>query len=187
MWRPASAGPELGDTMHRRHWGWCVLATCIVAIGCDDNPTAPTTAPLIFSAQLSAENEVPPVGNAESGARGAVQVTLDATRDSSGAITAATADFHVQITGLPEGTTYVGAHIHPGVAGVNGPVIVNTGLTASTVAEVASGTAIWNFRDVPVPAATAQSMATNPAAFYFNVHTVTNPGGVARGQMERIQ
>jgi len=27
----------------------------------------------------------------------------------------------------------------------------------------------------------------NPAAFYFNVHSPTNPGGVARGQLVRTQ
>jgi hypothetical protein len=26
----------------------------------------------------------------------------------------------------------------------------------------------------------------NPAAFYFNVHTNTNPGGVARGQLRVV-
>ena len=32
-------------------------------------------------------------------------------------------------------------------------------------------------------AATLQSIIDNPAGFYFNVHSSTNPGGVARGQL----
>jgi hypothetical protein len=109
------------------------------------------------------------------------------TRDSTGAITAATADFHIQLAGLPENTAYVGAHIHPGVAGVNGPVIVNTSLSSGTLPTIVSGAATWDFRGVNVPVATAQQLESNPSAFYFNVHTFTNPGGVARGQLSRAQ
>jgi len=170
-----------------QRWGWLLLAMCVVAAGCDDNGTAPTNPPLVFTALLSPANEVPPIGNAESVARGAVQITLNATRDSSGAITAATADFHVQLTGLPAGTVYTGAHIHPGVAGINGPVIVNTGLSTGPPVSFASNTAIWDFRGIAVPAATAQLIVNNPSAYYFNVHTVSNPGGVARGQLARTQ
>jgi hypothetical protein len=116
---------------------------------------------------------VPPVGNAESSGRGAVQVTITGT----------TAQFYVQLTGFPGNTTIVGAHIHPGVAGVNGPVIVNTGvvglaLNAGTVEFTAT---------VPIDAALAQQIAANPSAFYFNVHSPLNPGGFARGQLERVQ
>jgi hypothetical protein len=31
----------------------------------------------------------------------------------------------------------------------------------------------------------AQQLIDNPSAFYFNVHTFTNPGGMARGQLRR--
>jgi hypothetical protein len=170
-----------------KRWGWLVAVVCVVSLACDDNPAAPSNAPLVFAAQLSPANEVPPIGNAESVARGAVQITLNATRDSSGAITAATADFHIQIAGLPENTVFVGAHIHPGAAGVNGPVTVNTSLSSGTQPAIASGAATWNFRNVNVAAATAQAIASNPAGFYFNVHTFSNPGGVARGQLARVQ
>jgi hypothetical protein len=38
-----------------------------------------------------------------------------------------------------------------------------------------------------VPAAIAQQLLANPAGFYFNVHTLANPSGVARGQLVRTQ
>ena len=38
---------------------------------------------------------------------------------------------------------------------------------------------------VSVPGATLQNIVNNPAGFYFNVHSPTNPGGVARGQLNR--
>lgn len=168
-------------------WGWLVLATCVVVAGCDDSGTGPTNPPVVLTALLSPANEVPPVANAESGARGAVQITMTPTRDASGAITAATADFHIQLAGLPENTVFVGAHIHPGVAGVNGGVVVNTTLSSGSQPSIASGAAVWDFRGITVSPATAQQIENNPSAFYFNVHTLTNPGGVARGQLARTQ
>lgn len=161
--------------------GLILVAACALVAGCgdDDSPGAPSaTAPVMFAAQLNPANEVPPVTGSESSARGAVQVTFDTTR------TAATLYF--QVTGLPAGTNLVGAHIHPGVAGVNGGVIVNTGLTASAPL-VISGSAVEFSATVGIDPALAQSIINNPAAFYFNVHTPANPGGVARGQLSRIQ
>lgn len=163
-----------------------VLAACALAAGCgddDDNTTGPSAnVPPIFTAQLSPSNEVPPVTNSESSARGAMQVTLDVTRNSSNAITAATAAFYFQATGLPAGTPIIGAHIHPGVAGVNGGVIVNTGLTATSPLTMPSGAVEFSV-SVPVDPTIAQGIINNPSAYYFNIHTPQNPGGVARGQL----
>lgn len=165
-----------------------LVAACALAAGCDDTPTAPSDAPIVFVAQLSPANEVPPVANAEAGGRGAVQITFDTTRDASGAITGATSSFHVQLSGFPSGTSVVGAHIHPGAAGVNGPVIVNTGVSASTTPSTTeSGIMTFNITGITVPAAAAQSIVSNPGAFYFNVHSPLNPGGFARGQLVRIE
>jgi len=163
-----------------------VLAACALIAGCgdDDNTTGPSAnVPPIFTAQLQPANEVPPVTNSESTARGAVQVTLDVTRSSSNAITAATAGFYFQATGLPAGTNIVGAHIHPGAAGTNGPVIVSTGLTAAAPLTMPNGTVEFTISGIAVDPAVAQAIINNPSAFYFNIHTPTNPGGVARGQL----
>jgi len=172
-----------------RKMGVIVLAACAVVAGCgdDDSPTGPSAnlSP-VFTAQLSPANEVPPVTNAESTTRGVVQLTLDVTRDSANAITAATAHFYLQVTNLPA-TNIVGAHIHPGAAGVNGGVIVNTGLTAAAPLAVSDQPVERIFGDIPVNAALAQSIIDNPAGFYFNIHTPLNPGGVARGQLTRVR
>jgi len=188
--RPAAGKPEtdLEDAMTKV----CVtlLAACALVAGCgdDDSPTAPTAdAPLIFSAVLTAANEVPPIGNAESSARGAVQITMNVTRNAANAVTGATATFYFQATGLEAGTNIVGAHIHPGVAGVNGPVIVSTGLTATQPLAVPGGTVEFSRSGFTVEPATAQALINNPAAFYFNVHSRLNPGGAVRGQLTRIQ
>lgn len=167
-----------------------VLAACALVAGCgdDDNTTGPSAnVPLIFTAQLSPANEVPPVTNSESTARGAMQVTLDVTRNSSNAITAATASFYFQAAGLPARTNIIGAHIHPGVAGTNGGVIVSTGLTAAAPLTMPSEVVEFTVSGIPVDPTVAQGIINNPSAFYFNIHTPLNPGGVARGQLTQTR
>lgn len=171
-----------------RRFGYLVIvALCGVAAGCDDNPTSPSAAPVVFTAQLSPANEVPPVVNAESTARGAAQITFAVTRDSAGAVTGGTATMYFQALGLPPGTTFRGAHIHSAPAGVNGGIVVDTGITAASPATLTDGSGEFTFRDINVSAATMNAILANPSAFYFNIHTNLNPGGVARGQLTPIQ
>ena len=115
-----------------------VLAAGLAAAGCGDddngnNPTGPsTTGPILFSAQLSAANEVPPITSNESGGRGTTTMTMNVPRDSAGVPSGpGTITFVVELTGLPAGTPIILGHIHTGAAGVNGGVIVNTGLSAA--------------------------------------------------------
>ena len=163
-----------------------------LAVACsdDDSPTGPSnTGPIVFTVALSAANEVPPVTNAENGGRGTGTITFNVARDGSGAVTGGgTANFSAQMTGFPSGTALRAAHIHPGAAGVNGGILVDTGLTAANPITVnADGTAALNFASVSVTADQAQQIAANPANFYFNVHTPLNPGGAIRGQLTRTQ
>jgi hypothetical protein len=140
-----------------------------------------------LSSVLRPANEVPPVANAESTGTGAVQITIQPARDAGGALTGGTADFYFQVAGFPGPLTVIGAHIHPGVAGVNGPVSVSTGLTATSSVTFQNGTGEFRATGVPVDAATLNSLVNNPSAWYFNVHSPLNPGGFARGQLAVIQ
>ncbi|HXD15756.1 MAG TPA: CHRD domain-containing protein [Vicinamibacterales bacterium] len=168
---------------------FAIAASVFLAAACgSDETTAPSSAaPLVFSAQLFPTNEVPPVSNAESVGHGAVQVQFDVTRDSAGAITAATGTFYFQLVGYPAGTTIVGAHIHPSPAGTNGPVVISTGLASANTVTLPDGTGDFVFRGVFSDPAIVQQIANNPAAFYFNVHSPNNPGGFSRGQLQRVQ
>ena len=171
-------------------WVLVALAGCVLSVACDDdNVTAPSAAPSVFSAILIPANEVPAIGsaNAEGGGRGAVQVQLDVARGTGGAVTSATATFYFQLTDFPAGTTVIGAHIHPGAPGVNGPVIVSTGITATANVPLGSGTGDFRVSGIPVDPALAESIINNPGAYYFNVHSPTNPGGFSRGQLSRVQ
>jgi hypothetical protein len=158
-------------------WVLIALATCVFGAGCDDdNGVGPTSAPVVFSAILSPANEVPPVSNAEAAGRGAAQITFEGS----------TARFYFQLTGFPGNTTIVGAHIHPAPAGVNGPVILGTPITAAAPVALNDGTIEYTV-EVPTTAAFVQQVVNNPAGFYFNVHSPANPGGFARGQLQRVQ
>ena len=165
-----------------------VLACATVACGDDDPSTSPSAMPVIFTATLLPANEVPPVSGAESAGTGAAQITMTLTRDAAGAVTGGTADFYWQASGFPGDTVVQGSHIHPGVAGVNGPVIIGANLTPNNPLSFQSnGTVEFRQTGIPVTAANAQAVLANPSAFYFNVHSPRNPGGFARGQLVRIQ
>jgi hypothetical protein len=164
------------------------IAACVFLGACDDNDTtAPSSAPLVFSAALSPANEVPPVSGSESSGHGAVQVQFNVTRDAAGAITAANATFYFQLTDFPSGTTVVGAHIHPGVAGVNGPVQISTGLATANTVTLPNGSGEFTFHNVFADPTVVQQIVNNPSGFYFNVHSPSNSGGFSRGQLVRIQ
>lgn len=170
--------------------GFGILMCAVAAFAgaaCDDNPTEPSNQPVIFTSQLSAANEVPPVSNTESGARGSVTITFNLTRDAAGAITGGTASFNAPLTGFPAPTNINLAHIHTGAVGVVGGVLVSTGLTAGTAFAMPTGSGTLVVDNVALTAAQADQIIANPAGFYFNAHTTLNPGGAVRGQLTRTQ
>lgn len=164
-----------------------LLVAAGLAAGCGSStPTMPSAATSVFSAQLLPGNETPAVTNADVSGSGSVTITLHLTKDASGTITAATADFQVSLTGFPANTTLTGAHIHQAVAGVSGAIVVSTGLANGEVV-LANGSGSFTKNSVNVPADVAQGMINNPAGYYFNVHSTLNPTGCARGQLTKTQ
>jgi len=169
-----------------------VAMVALTAVACDkDSPTAPADPNLVvFTAQLSAQNEVPAITNADANARGDVRITLTLTRDGSNNITGGVFNFVVNLNSFPAGTVWTLAHIHEGAAGVPGGVRV-TALGSGSPITLANG-AIANqtFSNIafnPTVNADAvniiNNMIANPAGFYFNVHTQLNGSGAVRGQL----
>ena len=167
-----------------KRWVRSLAAVAILAtaVACDDNE--PSSEAINFTAQLSPANEVPPVTNAEASCSGNTTITMRVNRDAGGAITSATADFQVSITGCPVTTALTQAHIHRGATGVAGNVVVDTGLTAGQVV-LAGGAGSFTRTGISVTASLAQEILSGPSGFYFNVHSSLNPTGVVRGQLVR--
>jgi len=165
------------------------VALACLASACTASPSSPSQPKPTFSAVMLTSNENPPIAGAEATGSGNVTVTFDITRDNSNNITAAKATFVVNLSGFPPGTPITLSHIHIGPASVNGPVVIDTGLTPGDPISLTNGSGSFT-RTVTV-ASTAFSIVdqilANPAAFYFNSHTRINPGGVARGQLDRVQ
>jgi hypothetical protein len=160
-----------------------VSLALMVAAACDDSPTSPSET-ITLNAQLSPANEVPPVSNAEASGSGTVTIRLRVTRDSAGTITAANADFDATLAGFPPATALTMAHIHEGAVGTNGSIVVDTGLTPGQVT-LATGAGSFQKNGIDVAPSVAQAIIANPAGFYFNIHTVLNSDGAARGQLTR--
>lgn len=166
------------------------MATALLmAAACGtDNPTTPTsnTGPIVFTAQLSAANEVPPITNADANGRGQATITFNVQRNAAtGAITGGgTVTYQAQVLGFPNGSSLRAAHIHTGAAGTAGPIVVDSGLTPATAITLADGTGTLTLT-ATIPQAEATQIAANPAGYYVNVHTALNPGGAIRGQLAR--
>src|SRR5215468_5604501 len=73
-----------------------------------------------FTAALRPSEEVPAVTGAESAGSGTATITLNVSKDSSGAVTSATATFVVNLSGYPASTPINMAHIHQAAAGQSG-------------------------------------------------------------------
>jgi hypothetical protein len=159
----------------------------------DDTPTTPgnsNTGPIVFTATLNTANEVPALSNTtEAACTGSATMTMNVPRDAStGAVTGAgTIDFSFTIASCPANTIIMLAHIHAARSGVQGSVVVNTGLSSANQVTLANGstTAPITATGRQVDQTLATQIANDPASFYFNAHTVLNPSGVVRGQLVR--
>ena len=163
----------------------------MLAAACgSDSPTTPTnnTGPIIFTAQLSAANEAPPITNADANARGTATITFNVSRDpaTGGVNGGGSVTFQAQMQGFPAGQIIRNAHIHTGAAGIPGAVLVDTTLTpASPITLDANGAGTMNLTNSSLSQGDATTIVANPAGFYFNIHSAPNPGGAIRGQLVR--
>jgi len=159
-----------------------MLAMGVAGCGSSSSPTSPSTLK-IFTVQLLPSNEVATIGSPENTGKGTAVITIHTDTN--------TVDFNFSMSGFPNNTTVILAHIHPGAAGVNGGALIGvTGLAATTPLILTNGSGTFSVTGVSAQTAN-NSAATNianilaaPQNFYFNVHTTLNPGGVMRGQLQ---
>ncbi|HYN05888.1 MAG TPA: CHRD domain-containing protein [Vicinamibacterales bacterium] len=165
-----------------------VLAVALMAASCDeDSPANPSEIAPTFSMALLASNEVPLVTNVETSCTGNVTIRLNITRDAAQVITATNVDFTANISGCPSTTNIIAAHIHEGPAGVAAPVVIGTGIASGQVPLV-NGAGSFTRNGVNVTdLSIIRRILDNPNAFYFNIHSTANGGGVIRAQLVRTQ
>jgi len=151
-----------------------ILALGVAGCGGSNSPNSPSDI-TIFTVQLSALNEVPPITNAEATARGTAVITINKAAN--------TIDFNVSLNSFPAGSVVNVAHIHNAPVGQTAGVLIGTGLTAGSVT-LTNGSGTFSFQQVPTSAANIAAILAAPQNFYFNVHTALNGGGAIRGQLQ---
>jgi CHRD domain len=75
------------------------------------------------------------------------------------------------------------AHIHRGVSGLNGPIVVNL-FPPPPVAPSAGNPGASSGCTSGVAAKTLIAIGLNPTGFYVNVHNAPFPAGAVRGQLQ---
>jgi CHRD domain len=152
-------------------WTWVLagfVAWAMVACGGSDDNTAPPVAPIptstttVFTVSLSGNQEVPSTTTSGAG---------------TGSLTFASPSLAISGGITVGGITATAAHIHTGVAGTNGGVIV-------PLTESPAGSGNWIVPTGQV-LTQAQADALLAGGLYFNAHTTANPGGDIRGQIGR--
>ncbi len=130
-------------------------------------------------------NEVP-AANVE--ARGMADIRAHVVRDARGQVISGAVDFTIRYA-FPPMQNFTGLHIHRGAAGVNGPVMIDTGITAATSVIDETGIGVITRQVQILPNNTAalsalRDMLVDPAGFYVNLHTTQFPGGAIRAQLD---
>lgn len=140
----------------------------------------------VITVDMTPAKEVPPIANLA--ASGVGTITASPTRDDKGVVTGGTVTFSLTYD-FPAGTTLVGLHIHEGAADANGPVVINTGISAASSIALPTGKGAVSI-NVPVTTTAAigalTRMLANPANFYVNLHTSVNTGGAIRSQLAAL-
>lgn len=158
---------------------WMLLASLILFAG---SLSADSLETIFFRQIMSTANEVPPVEGVT--ASGRAIVSLHVRRDNAGTVVSGVVDFDVDYS-FANAVTVVGLHIHDGRAGVNGAVVIDSGLSDSnTVAAQGTGNIT---RQVIVESGAALTaligVLANPSNFYVNLDTTTFSGGIFRAQL----
>ena len=120
-------------------------------------------------------------------ANGAAAVAIHALRDhDTGEIVKAFVNFNVDYF-LDEPQDLLAMHIHRGRINQNGPVVVDSGMTAINGARVGKITPPQLEMTSPAALATIQAILENPPSFYVNLHSKSTPPGLMRGQLGSIE
>jgi hypothetical protein len=173
-----------------------VAGTASLARAQTASSTGTTTASYIFDADLSGANEVPPVTSTSSTSTatttGHQRVWFDTTH-ASGSPTS-TVMWHV--LHVWNGNDIWGAHLHCGLPGQTGPIVVSLFHVPTTSAVDVNGTLVATTSitqsmisatttgcSMPITNLNDLANALKAGIIYANVHSNQHPSGVARGEL----
>ena len=137
---------------------------------------------VVFRAQMLPDNEIPAIAAAGNSAAAAIVVHV--TRDDKGNINAATVTFNVDYK-VTSALTFTGLHIHNAPAGLNGPVVIDSGISGSNTVSAVAGpgriTRVVNYASTDTNGLKfVTGLLTTPENYYVNIHTTVNPAGFMR-------
>ncbi len=141
-------------------------------------PVKPVKSTFIFKLHLRTNEVVPPVHNLRASADGSL--TLDVTRDSTGAVTAGNVVFYVNY-GFPGAVTITSLSVNQGARGANGPAVIDAG-----TGSVADADGHGNLTKIVsgVSPSVLTNLLANPRGYYVTLTTSANPSGALRDQLD---
>ncbi len=161
--------------------------------------TGTTTRSYVFDTHLTGENQVPSVAATTSTTTSGLSTTTGHARvwfdmtNATGSATTTTSMW--QWLGVWNGDDVTAAHLHCGLPGANGPVVldmyhpsasstdVNGTLVASSTVGASNLHATTTGCSMPITSLTELGNALKAGIIYANVHSLAYPSGVVRGQM----
>ncbi|MFN3325460.1 MAG: CHRD domain-containing protein [Bryobacteraceae bacterium] len=166
-----------------------LLATLVLSLSCA-GLSAQTVESIPFRVVLSPLNEVPPLTGLDASGSGTLWAHV--VRQANGRITSASFDFKIKHN-FAEEVRITGLHVHRGAAGVNGPVVIDSGIAGGDRSILAPAGQGAIFRQAQITDTSSNAgmalvqMIDNPSGFYINLHTAANPAGAIRGQVEAAE
>jgi hypothetical protein len=154
-----------------------VAAAALVTVAGAGAKKPALSATPVFKLDLKPSQEVPAIKALRARATGSV--TFDLERSAAGAITSGEVIFYFNYS-FPGSVTITGLHIHQAAKGVNGPIVVSSGVSSFTDADGQGNVTTVVTGTSP---AVLQAILDNPRGYYVNLHTSVNPGGAMREQM----
>ena len=134
----------------------------------------------IFHTVLNPANEVPTIGGVT--ATAPVTIRIHRALGQGAYAVDFVADYR-----FPGPVTITGFHIHQGAAGTNGPVVLDSGISAASPQVSQTG---WGSIEIQISGAATHDLAAlltdiaaNPGSYYANIHTLDYPDGAMRSQL----
>lgn len=137
-----------------------------------------------FYAMMSSDNEVPAIEGLN--ARAGTLLTVNLLRNPDGSPLFGRIEFDANYR-FPDAVTLQAMHIHNGVEGQNGPVIIDSVFGTPVVSDTGFGNVTRrNTISSTAALATLSSLLASPENQYVNLHSSANPGGAVRAAMGTI-